>query len=166
MLNPKEQLEEEGSSASPSESSYVDLSAELNWTQIQANVNKLGLTDEDKQMLNRYLSTIVQYTENPKTRALAYECLQFIFRMLNPDTFISQFNEVQYALYLRNSAKSLFRLIYLKYFDVDFSTKISLFWSTFNFMDMLFNRILWGRNKDYNIELSRAKNPPRIQGMN
>jgi hypothetical protein len=46
---------------------------------------------------------------------------------------------------------------------VDFNTRDAIFKSTFNFMDLLFNRILYGRDKKYNEEMARAKNPPKIQ---
>jgi hypothetical protein len=116
-------------------------------------------------MLNRYLSTIIQYTQNPKTRALAYECLQFIFRQLNPDTFISEINDMKYRMYLEGAGLTLYKLVHLKYMGkngVDATTRTALFESTFNFMDLLFNRILYGRDKKQNVLMAQAKNPPRI----
>lgn len=161
--------EAEGSIAS---AHFKDMSTEIDFNQVLNSINNLNIPEEDKQMLNRYLSTIIQYTQNPKTRALAYECLQFIFRQLNPDTFISEINEQKYRLYLESSGFSLFRMIHLKYMEevdngkvegVDFNTRDAIFKSTFNFMDLLFNRILYGRDKKYNEEMARAKNPPKIQ---
>jgi hypothetical protein len=157
-------VETENIEPTPAEKQYSEMSVDLEFDKVQQAVKKLNLSQEDEQMLNRYLSTVVQYTSKPQTRALAYECLQFIFRQLNPDTFISEFNDEQYTLYITNSADALFGVVYLKYYDaVDFQTRRALFWSTFNFMDMLFNRILRGRGKRYNVDITQAKNPPRIQ---
>jgi hypothetical protein len=170
MANLYENNDAEGSSASAL--NYKEMSTDIDFNQVLNSINSLNIPEEDKQMLNRYLSTIIQYTQNPKTRALAYECLQFIFRQLNPDTFISEINELKYRLYLESSGFSLFRMVNLKYMDdenniyaegVDFNTRSALFHSTFNFMDLLFNRILYGRDKKYNEEMARAKNPPKIQ---
>lgn len=155
----------EGGSIAPSQKIYSDMTTEIDFKAVQESITALGLPEEDKQMLNRYLSTIIQYTQNPKTRALAYEGLQFIFRQLNPDTFISEINDMKYRMYLEGAGLTLYKLVHLKYMGkngVDATTRTALFESTFNFMDLLFNRILYGRDKKQNVLMAQAKNPPRI----
>jgi len=159
-----EEILTEGSKDAPSVQAFNESQAQKNidFEKIRRDIKDLKLNPEDEQMFNRYLSTVIQHVSNPEIRALGIDCYQFINRQMNPDTFISDFNETQYANYIIPSSKALFRLVYLKYPNVDFSTAKALYTSTYAFMDLLYNRVLKGKNKKYNIDITNAKNPPRI----
>ena len=177
---PAEEQEGEGSIASSSEIAdasrtiiqgheinKIQQSTELDFTQIMSDIQKLNLPDEDKQQLERYISTVVYFTKDPYTRALAYECLQFVFRFLNPDTFISEISVQQFQLALLHNGWALYEMVHLKYGgtkegSVIYATRNALFQSTFSYMEFLLSRIVQGRNKRYNVDIATAKTAPKI----
>ena len=123
-------------------------------TEVQAST----MDEQDKKTLLRYLTSTQSYATDEHKAMQAYEAIEFIIRQLNPSTFESTLNIGQYQAFTRKSAIALGKLIFLGYVrKVNFTDSQALYWSTYHFMFLLYNRIILGNEKRYILEKMKAQ---------
>ena len=125
---------------------------------IIVDVQNSNFDEQDKKILVRYLASSQSYATNEDKAQQAYEAIEFIIRQLNPSTFESSLNIGQYHTFTMKSATSLGKLIFLGYVGkVNFKDSQALYWSTYHFMFLLYNRIVFGGEKRYILDKMKAQ---------
>lgn len=122
------------------------------------DIQSSTMDENDKRTLLRYLTSTQSYATNEDKAMQAYEAIEFIIRQLNPSTFESSLNIGQYHTFTMKSATSLGKLIFLGYVGkVNFTDSQALYWSTYHFMFLLYNRIIFGGEKRYILDKMKAQ---------
>lgn len=127
-------------------------------TDIINDIQSSSMDEQDKKTLLRYLTSTQSYATNEDKAMQAYEAIEFIIRQLNPSTFESTLNIGQYHSFTMKSSVSLGKLIFLGYVGkVNFTDCQALYWSTYHFMFLLYNRIILGNEKRYILDKMKAQ---------
>lgn len=114
----------------------------------EEQVKDLG--KQSRKTYQRFIATLEDMTDEKKDdQKLASEVANFMVRQLNDDSLKGDIDWENYRTMVLRSTKGLWKLIYLKYYTDNFEEERDpLFYSSLNFLMMMFTRVYHGRDRE------------------
>jgi len=95
-------------------------------------------------------------------RALALDCINYIFTQLNSESFIGKINEQEYMMLVARAMRGLNDIIFLKHYSRDIVAKRAFQKAAGNLVILLFTRPLNGNDRAMIIEEYKSRRPQNI----
>lgn len=114
-------------------------------------VNKASVKLPDLPKNEIDLDSIIRKTLESAPEEMQKDVSNYIIQQFNQESFKGYVKHGQLGILLENATDGLFKLIHMRYWDMDLEAKDPIFNAAFNLMTMLMTRIYEG--KDYNKSL-------------
>ncbi|MEO0132705.1 MAG: hypothetical protein ABIK73_07245 [candidate division WOR-3 bacterium] len=116
-------------------------------------------SEENKEEIQKAMENLLNLSPD-----MAKDCIEFITTQLNNASLLGNINPFEYKMLVKNAIRGVNKIIYLKHYTRDLTSKKAFSIAATNLIILLYTRIIFGSDRELLIEEFKSKQPIMVGG--